>query len=97
VIVDASATIPPQVIRQGKIEVPAELKGRSCTSGRAVVEVQVDTMGRIQQARVSRASSEPAFDQACLRSAYAAEYQPGTSRGKPSVGVTHIECRLECP
>jgi TonB family protein len=97
VIVDSSATIPPHVVRQGELEIPAELRGRPCTSGLAVVEIEVGATGRVQRARVSRVSSEPAFDEACLRSARTAEFQPGTSHGKPSVGVTHVECRLECP
>jgi TonB family protein len=99
VILDAGATIPPQIVRQGKIEVPAELKARPCKSGTAVVEVEVEVgaTGRVQEARVQRASSEPAFDAACVRSAQSSEYQPATSHGTPTVGVTRIECKLECP
>jgi TonB family protein len=94
---EADATIAPRVVRHGTLEIPTELRGRPCTSGLAVAEVEVGITGRVQGARVSRSSSEPAFDEACVRSAYAAEYEPGTSHGKPVVGVTHIECRLECP
>jgi len=97
VILDAGATIPPQIVRQGKIEVPAELKARPCKSGTAVVEVEVGATGRAQEARVQRASSEPAFDAACVRSAQSSEYRPATSHGTPTVGVTRIECKLECP
>ena len=97
VILDAGATIPPQLVRQGKLEVPAELTGRPCTSGTAVVEVEVGATGRVQDARVQQASREPAFDAACVRSAQASEYRPATSHGTPTVGVTKIECKLECP
>jgi TonB family protein len=97
VIVDAGATVPPQIVRQAAIEVPPELLGRSCTSGTAAVEVKVDTAGRAQGTRVSRASSEPAFDEACARSARRTSYRPGTSHGRPTVGTTTIECRLDCP
>jgi TonB family protein len=97
VILDAGATIPPQVVRQAKLEIPAELIGRSCTSGTTVVEVQVGATGRVQDARVQQASHEPAFDAACVRSAQASEYRPATSHGEPTLGVTKIECKLACP
>jgi len=96
-MIDASATVPPQILRQGEIEVPAELHGRSCTSGTAVVEVDVDATGQVRGTRVSRPSSEPAFDKACIRSAQAGKYRAATSHGKAIVGTTTIECRLECP
>jgi TonB family protein len=96
-MIDAGATIPPQLVRQGKLEAPAELTGRPCTSGTTVVEVEVGATGRVQEARVQQASSEPAFDEACVRSAEASEYGPATSHGTPTVGRTRIECKLECP
>lgn len=96
-MIDAGATIPPQLARQGKLEVPVELTGRPCTSGTAVVEVEIGATGRVQEARVQQASREPAFDEACLRSAKASEYRPATSHGTPTVGTTKIECKLECP
>lgn len=97
VILDAGATIPPQVVRQGKIELPTDLSARSCKSGRAVVEVEVGATGLVQRTRVVRASSEPAFDEACARSAQSSEYRPATAHGASTIGVTKIECRLECP
>ncbi len=97
VFIEAGATVAPRVARQAPVEIPAELRGRRCTSGLAVVEVEVDASGRVQRARLSRASAEPAFDQACVRSAFASKYQPGNSHGQPAAGLTRIECRLECP
>ncbi len=97
VILDAGATIPPQLVRQGRIEVPAELSGRSCTSGTSVIEVEVGASGRVEKVRVLKASKEPAFDDACARSAQSSEYRPATAHGSPTSGVTTIECRLECP
>ena len=97
VTLDAGATIPPKVVRQAGVEIPAELRNRPCKSGLAVVEVEVGASGRVQRARVSRVSGEPAFDEACVSSAHASEYAPATSHGTPSVGVTRVECRLQCP
>lgn len=97
VILDAGATTPPQLVRQGRIEVPSELAGRSCASGTAVIEVEVGATGRVQKTRVRQASKEPAFDDACARSARSSEYRPATAHGSPTTGVTTIECRLECP
>jgi TonB family protein len=97
VILEADATVPPQIVRQGAIEVPPELNGRACTSGTAVVAVDVDASGRVAATRVTRASGEPAFDAACERSARRTEYRPATRGGKEIAGATAIECRLQCP
>jgi TonB family protein len=89
---DSAASRPTRQARA-----PAELTGRSCTSGTTVVEVRVGATGRVQDARVWQASREPAFDAACVRSATLGEYRPATSHGAPTIGVTKIECKLACP
>lgn len=97
VVLDSGATIPPQVVRQARIEIPSELTTRSCASGTTVIEVQVGATGRVQGARVRVPSHEPTFDAACVRSAQTSEYRPATSHGTPTTGVTKIECKLACP
>lgn len=97
VILDASATVPPQLVRQGKVELPTELANRSCRSGTTVVQVDVDVAGRVVRASVIKESGEPTFDRACMQSGSASEYRPATSHGSPIRGVTKLECRLTCP
>jgi TonB family protein len=95
--VEAGAAVAPRVVRQGALEVPSELRERPCASGVAVVEVQVTAVGKVGATRVSQTSGEPAFDEACLRSAQAASYEPGSHFGEPVAGITRVECRLQCP
>jgi TonB family protein len=91
------ASTPPRLVRQGSVQIPAELRSRACVSGVAGVAVEIGVTGRVEKAGLSRASGEPVFDEACVQSAFTWVYEPATSRGKPVAGVSHIECRLDCP
>ncbi len=97
VVLDAGATIPPRVLKQAELEVPADLVGGGCRSGTAVLEVEVGATGRVLKARVSRSSGVESFDQACMQAGLGSTYQPATSHGRPTIGTTHIECSLKCP
>jgi outer membrane biosynthesis protein TonB len=93
---EAGGSIAPRITRYAKVQIPAELRDRHCTTSSTLVEVRVGATGMVEGTAITRGSGEPAFDQACVRSAHQPEYAAGSRHGTAASGVTHLECRLEC-
>ena len=72
----------PRVVHRESPEYPPQAKERGW-EGQVIVQITVDTLGRVREARVVRSSGHAVLDSAAVAAARRWRFEPARLKGKP--------------